>query len=209
MTNRDVPAPDPRLLIDYVDGVLAPDEARRVERLVETNGAWRAELELARSFANEPAAEAPEDVRAKAWAVIDPDVVPIASRRRSWFPALLAAASLAMIFVAGRTWWEMRPIGDETTMRSVAGESDVPLLVVPVENGWRLQWDPPVAVSGVRLVVTDAAGRVVCQEDVPPPNPPFLGRTTLESSAGPLVVRLVAVGPDGQEVRSALAPLPR
>ena len=119
-----IPAPDPRLLIDYVDGVLAPEEVRRVERLVESSGAWRAELELARSFAETPAAAAPDGVRARAWAAVDPAVVPLAARRRSWLPPLLAAASLAILVVAGRTWWESRPVGDDAAVRAVSGEED-------------------------------------------------------------------------------------
>jgi len=202
-----IPAPDPRLLIDYVDGELSPEEARRVERLIESSGAWRAELELARSFAQTPAKDAPEEVRARAWAAVDPGVVPLVRSRRSWLPPLLAAASLAVLVLAGRTWWESRPIGDEATVRSVAGEVEIPLAAVRAEGGWRLQWDPPDGIAAARLVVTDVRGRVVHEEETPSPRTPFLDGARLPESAGPLLVRIVAVGKEGGELRSGLAEL--
>ena len=205
-----IPEPDPLRLIDYVEGRLSADEAKRVEALVAASGLWRAELALARSFAETAGEPVPAAVKGRARrAVLSRAAVPLPSRTRPWLTAILAAASLALVFLGGRELLRDRLDGHpRRTVRSVNISATIPLTVERDLDSWVFQWSPPAGAGQWRVLVTDVTGRVLLETPVDP-TWLRLGLDALaDSGSGPWLVQLVATGVDGVEIRSALVELP-
>jgi hypothetical protein len=212
----------------YVEGRLEAKQAKQVEGHVERCGPCRAELALARRYAETPVGASVEgrsaDLKSafamRAQERLDGAVrtEPRArSRRRSplppWISRGLLAASVAIIgFGIYQMGDSMRPSREELgrQIRAEAPDEALTLTVREVPHGrFELQWKVPAEARDLELRVIASDGSLLLERSVEG------DAITLDSSefasgaeSAGILVQLLAKGPAGESLRSVPQALP-
>ena len=218
---------NPATLLEYYQGKLAAEDAEGVRAHVEACAVCRAELAMARSFAElevgETSAEVKERLRAALLARMSPqragprgmsEIVPV--RRHpawgTWLSRGLLAASVTCLAIAGWQFLHRVPVPEPgATMRAAPLESRWDMIVWdPTDTSWPLEWSPVVGAAKYVVHVQTASGEVVAEAPASETGVelPF-GVVPAERRSEPLYVVAVAVGIDGPVASTRPRFLPR
>lgn len=222
---------NPATLLEYHQGKLAAEDAEEVRAHVEECAVCRAELAMARSFAEvevgETSAEVKERLRAALLARMGAasqtarprgmaEIVEVRTHPSwgTWLSRGLLAASVACVAMAGWQYLHRVPAPEPgATMRAAPLESRWDMIVWdPTDTAWPLEWSAVVGAAKYVVHVQTASGEVVAEAPASGTGVelPF-DVVPVERRSEALYVVAVAVGIDGPiaSTRPRFLPRPR
>ena len=223
---------NPATLLEYHQGKLAAEDAEGVRAHVEACAACRAELAMARSFAEIEAGETSVDVKERHRAALLERItvgslraavrgmseIPAVRARPAWERWLahaLLVASVACLAIAGWQYLHRVPVPEPgMTMRATPLLENRWDMIVwdPTDTAWPLEWPPVVGAAKYLAHVQTASGDMVAEVPASATGIelPF-DVVPAERRSEPLYVVAVAVGMDGPiaSTRPRFLPRPR